>query len=162
MSRNTPVSEWPVAAITVRLDRAGEYPALSVDEIEYLVQEAIKAGGESFRLRFITKEYFDNVEGIALGQDSVSSEHQFIVVPEEEPQPFFFRNRSYGGVRIISYTWSGSRTMGNPPTERDIIAGVKGFAARLESAYVNLATSWNTSAETFWSAETDDDAGDLD
>jgi|GEM_PF-5314145 len=142
----TSIAEWPIAAVTVRLDKAGERGPLEIPtpQIVELVTATISLADEGSKERLITKDYFDNEDAIMLGQDSSYGPRQFIIVPLDEKEPFFYLDRKYSGVRVLSHTWSGNRGM-SIITNQNIILATRRFAASLELAYLDSITPSNRS-----------------
>jgi len=138
----TSIAEWPIAAVTVRLDQAGERGPLEIPtaQIIELITTAINSGDGGSRERLVTKDYFDNEDAIMLGQDSSYAPRQLLIVPFDEKEPFFYLNRRYSAVRVLSHTWSGNRGM-NIITEKNIIEATIDFALRLELAYQDSVAS---------------------
>ena len=132
----TSIAEWPIAAVTVRLDQAGERGPLEIptSQIIELVTSAINAADEGSRGQLLTREYFDNEDAVMLGQVTSYAPMQCIIVPFDDPRPFFILSNSYSAVRVISYTWTASRQM-RVFTNKDFIDATKEFASRLEVAY---------------------------
>jgi len=139
----TSIAEWPIAAVTVRLDQAGERGPLEIPTVQIieLVTSAINAADEGSRGQLLTRDYFDREDAVMLGQVTSYAPMQCIIVPFDDPRPFFILNNSYSAVRVLSHTWTSNRQM-RVFTNTDVINATKEFAARLKLAYEkSVATS---------------------
>jgi hypothetical protein len=132
----TSIAEWPLAAVTVRLDQAGERGPLEIPttQIIDLVTAAINTADEGSTGQLVTRDYFDREDAVMLGQVSSYAPSQCIIVPFDDPRPFFILNNSYSAVRVLSHTWTSNRQM-KVFTNKDVINATKEFAARLKHAY---------------------------
>lgn len=136
MLRTPPLTSWPIAVVTVRLDAVERAPLPTAHDVRKFIEQAITG-----KNTLVIQDYYDNQPGIMLGQTSPYADQHFLLIPADtdDPRPFFLLDRTYSSVQVVSHSWGATRYM-NEYTNADIILRAQELAQDIGIAYLEFAS----------------------